>query len=112
MAILRNIEVTQCDNELIGLAVPSGGSASVELFRFKLGGGVGAAPITYTVPSDNILPPGNYTLLIIGINWGGPANFLVTVHHDIGPATVLQYSQPNPGVGAVFTPAGVPITVL
>jgi hypothetical protein len=111
MATLKSIHVTQCDNEFVGLAVPADGSASVELFHFKLGGGIGAAPINYTVPNINILQPGNYTLLFIGINWGGPANFAVTVNHTAGPATVLHYSEPNPGIGAVFTPGGVPVTV-
>jgi len=35
MATLKSIQVTECDNELIGLAVPSDGSSSVELFRFS-----------------------------------------------------------------------------
>jgi hypothetical protein len=111
MATLKSIQVTQCDNELIGLAVPSGGTFSTELFHFKLGGGTSAAPINYTMPNIAVLPPGNYTLLLIGINWGGPANFEVTVHNTTGPAIVLQYGQANPGVGVVWTPAGVPITV-
>jgi hypothetical protein len=111
MATLQSIHVTQCDNELIGLAVPSAGTFSTELFHFKLGGGIGAAPINYTVPNDAMLPPGNYTLLLIGINWGGPANFSVTVNYKAGPATVLTYSNASPGVGVVWHPAGVPITV-
>jgi hypothetical protein len=111
MAILKNIEVTQCDNQLIGLAVPSGGSASVELFDFKLGGGTVAAPIKYSVPNINILQPGEYTLLILGINWGGPATFTVTVDFETGPPHVLHYAQNAPGVGAVFTPPGVAFTI-
>jgi len=78
---------------------------------FKLGGGIGAAPINYTLPNLNILQPGDYTLILIGINWGGPANFKVTVKHTAGPDTVLVYGKPSPGVGVVWTPAGVPITV-
>lgn len=111
MATLKSIVVTQCDNELYGLAVPSSGTFSSELFHFKLGGGIGAAPINYTLPNDAMLPAGNYTLLLIGINWGGPANFEVTVNYQSGAPTVLKYGAPNPGVGAVWTPAGVPITV-
>jgi hypothetical protein len=111
MATLKSIHVTECDNELIGLAVPSGGTFGVELFHFKLGGGITATPINYSVPNDGLLPPGNYTLLLVGINWGGPANFKVTVNNTTGPATVLTYGQASPGVGAVWTPAGVPITV-
>jgi hypothetical protein len=114
MATLKSIEVTECDNELIGIVVPSGPTASVELFHFKLGGGITAAPINYTVPIEgyNVLPSGNYTLLLIGINWAGPApnpaNFKVTLN---GPGTVLTYSNPSPAVGVVWTPAGVPFTV-
>jgi hypothetical protein len=111
MATLKSINVTECDNELIGLAVPSDGSSSVELFDFKLGGGIAAAPINYTVPNLNILQPGNYTLVFVGINWGGPANFKVAVDYTTGPATVLTYGQASPGVGVVVTPAGVPISV-
>jgi|SRR5580658_8025204 hypothetical protein len=111
MAELKSIDVTQCDNELIGLAVPSGGTFSVELFHLKLGGGVKAAPIAYTVPNDGLLPPGNYTLLLIGINWGGPVNFTVTVNTTTGPAQVLTHSQASSGIGVVWTPAGVPFTI-
>jgi len=111
MATLQSIEVTQCDNELLGLAVPSGGTFSVELFLFKLGGGISVAPINYTVQNAGLLPPGNYTLLLVGINWGGPSNFKVTVNYKTGPATVLTYGQQNPGVGVVWTPAGVPFTI-
>jgi hypothetical protein len=111
MATLKSIQVTQCDNELIGLAVPSGGTFSVELFHFKLGGGIAAAPINYTVPNYTMLPPGNYTLLLIGINWGGPGNFKVAVNYATGPSTDLTYGQPNPGIGTVWTPAGVPFTI-
>jgi hypothetical protein len=111
MATLKSIQVTQCDNELIGLAVPSGGTFSVELFHFKLGGGIAAAPVNYTIPNDGLLPSGNYTLLLNGINWGGPANFHVAVNHTTGPATVLNYGNPGPGVGVVWTPPGVPFTV-
>jgi hypothetical protein len=101
MAILKNIEVTQCDNQLIGLAVPSGGSASVELFDFKLGGGTVAAPIKYSVPNINILQPGEYTLLILGINWGGPATFTVTVDFETGPPTFCTTPK-MPQVSARF----------
>jgi len=111
MATLKSIQVTECDNELIGLAVPADGKFSVELFHFKLGGGIGAAPINYTVPNIAMLPPGDYTLLLAGINWGGPANFKVTVNHTSGPATVVTYGQGNPGVAVVWTPPGVPFTV-
>jgi hypothetical protein len=111
MATLKDILVTECDNELIGLAVPDGGTFSSELFHFKLGGGIQVAPIHYTLPNRDILPRGNYTLLVIGINWGGPANFEVAVNHASGPATVLQYHNPDPGIGTVYTPAGVPFTI-
>jgi hypothetical protein len=114
---LKSIQVTECDNELIGLVVPSGPTSSVELFHFKLGGGITAAPINYTVPieGNNVLPSGNYTLFLIGINWAGPApnpaNFKVTLNPTSGSATVLTYSNPGPGPGVVWTPAGVPFTV-
>ena len=111
MATLKSIHVTECDNELIGLAVPSSGTFSSELFHFKLGGGIGSSPMNYTVRNDALLPPGNYTLLLAGINWGGPANFKVTVNYTSGPPTDLTYGEPNPGIGVVWHPAGVPFTI-
>jgi len=111
MATLKSIEVTQCDNELIGLAVPNGGTFSSELFHFKLGGGISAAPVNYTVPNIAMLPSGNYTLLLAGINWGGPANFKVTVNYTTGAPTVLTYANGGPGIGIVWNPAGVQFTI-
>ena len=114
MATLKSIVVTECDNELIGIVVPSGPTSSLELFHFKLGDG---APINYTVPieGNNVLPSGNYTLFLIGINWAGPApnpaNFTVTVNYMGTPPKVLTYSNPGPTAGVVWTPAGVPFTV-
>jgi hypothetical protein len=111
MATLKSIQVTQCDNELIGLAVPSAGTFSSELFHFKLGGGIASAPINYTLPNLGLLPPGDYTLLLMGINWGGPSNFHVTVNYTSGPATVLNYGNAGPGIGVVWVPGGVSFTV-
>jgi hypothetical protein len=111
MATLKDIVVTDSDNELIGLAVPDTGSFSSELFHFKFGGGTVRAPIKYTLPNIDMLPKGNYTLLIMGINWGGPANFDVTVNYTAGPAATLKYTNANPGIGAVYVPKGVPFTI-
>ena len=38
-------------------------------------------------------------------------NFKVTLNYTTGPATVLTYSNPGPGPGVVWTPAGVSFTV-
>jgi hypothetical protein len=111
MATLKSIVVTECDNELYGLAVPTAGTFGVELFHFKLGGGIKAAPIHYTLPNIDILPHGNYVLLLMGINWGGPANFKVEVSYQTGSPAVLTYGNAGPGIGVVWTPAGVPFTI-
>lgn len=111
MATLKSIVVTQCDNELYGLAVPTGGTSSIELFHFKLGGGISAAPVNYTFPNLGVLPPGEYVLLLMGINWGGPANFNVEVNYQTGNPVVQTYGNAGPGIGVVWTPKGVPFTI-
>jgi len=80
-------------------------------FQFKFGGGIGAAPINYTLPNIDILPAGNYTLLLIGINWGGPANFSLTVNHTTGPATVLSTAKRARVLVCLGRPAGVAFTI-
>jgi hypothetical protein len=73
------IQVTACDNELRLIAIPSGGSASTELLHYSSGF---AKPVNVTLFPGAVLPTGSYTLSMIGINWGGPSTYSVTVTTD------------------------------
>lgn len=118
------IKVTACDNELIILAYQWG--ASYQLCRilsgnfmpvnFKLDIKAGAYQGSETIDGvtqpinqqvSTFLPVGNYSLLLLGIDWGGPAQFTVEVNGT--PYTLLE--QPN-GDGLVFNPGPVQLTVL
>lgn len=70
------IQVTACDNELMLIAIPSSGLASSELLHYTSGFG---KPVNVTVLPGAVLPTGNYTLSMVGINWGGPSTYSVTV---------------------------------
>ncbi len=92
------------DNELMILAV--NGSTSVELFRLKSGYG---QLINYTIKLGGILAAGNYYLVIIGINWGGPASFNVQLDpSSLSPASYLNNTAP---IGVVWTPTPIAFTV-
>lgn len=94
-----NIKVTACDNELYILAVPSGNANSYVLGHIKSGYNYGV-DVTIDLPSGAYAGPallnglggalnktisvplgvGTYSIIIVGINWGGPANFDVNVN--------------------------------
>ena len=89
------LHITKCDNELIFLAFQ--GSASFEIANIKSGNnnpvdvtlnltsgiwqdgfsanGVNSA---LSIKADVPLNPGEYELIAMGINWGGPADFNFT----------------------------------
>ncbi len=74
---VREIRVDKVDNELYILASSmSGGS---ELCHIKVGYNRSGA---YTLYPPTILAPGSYDLTFIGINWGGPTQFSVTIMAD------------------------------
>jgi|688.fasta_scaffold908430_2 hypothetical protein len=73
------IQVTALDNEIILIAIPASGLASVELFHYSMGYG---GPVNVTIRPGLVLPTGDYTLSMIGINWGGPSTYSVTVTTD------------------------------
>lgn len=92
------------DNELIILAVNA--VTSVELFRLKSGAG---QLVNYTIKPASILKSDNYSLVIIGINWGGPASFNVQLDPpSLSPAPYQNGSAP---LGVVWTPTPIPFTV-
>lgn len=104
MANTTLINVTACDNELYLIASTPAGSS--EICHLKSGYG---DPVSYKVNPHSILPAGAYTLIMVGINWGGPLAFKVAVT----AGTTTTYQSPPPAgspVGAIWTQA-VPMTV-
>lgn len=119
----NQINVTRCDNELIILAYQ--GNASFELCRvlsgyeqpvnvtLNISEGIYQGPVvlvgylqglSQTIPQ--YLQAGPYSLLLLGINWGGPTEFAVNVN---GQAYELPLTENQDGL--VFNPAPIPITV-
>jgi hypothetical protein len=70
------IHVTKTDNELYIVAIPEGGIGSFEICHITSGFN---NPVEYAVIPQSVLPAGKYTLALIGINWGGPQQFSVTL---------------------------------
>lgn len=81
---ITKIQATACDNEMYVIASTPAGSS--ELFHIKSGYN---NKVNYEVIPQSILPPGNYTLTVLGINWGGPSVFTVVLTPASGsPITV------------------------
>jgi len=119
----NTIVVTECDNELIVLAYQWG--ASFELCRI-LSGNNQTVNVTLNIQPDpyqgtqvlngvngplnqtitQTLAAGTYSLLLLGIDWGGPAQFKVSVNNT-------SYSLPlqNEGNGLLFNQGPISITV-
>jgi len=104
MAKIVKIQVTATDNELYILA--STGNGSSEICHIKSGFN---NPVNYLVVPQSILPAGNYTLTIIGINWGGPSGFTVILTPSTGTPITVTGGQNLP-TGGTFSQA-VAITV-
>lgn len=105
-ATLTNINITYVDNELYLLAIPSNGLASIELFHYKSGY---TDKMNVTIIPQHVLPSGSYTLVFVGINWGGPSGFTGTLTHSDNTSTPVN--GPNvQTVGAVWNQA-YPVTV-
>jgi len=120
----NSIVTTACDNELVILAYTP--SASYELCQILSGNSqsvnvtLGIQPGTYqnTVVLNGVnqplkqsinqtLPAGTYSILMLGVNWGGPTQFMVNVN---GTAYELPFTQQGP-LGLTFNPGPVTITV-
>ncbi|HWF88655.1 MAG TPA: hypothetical protein VN659_07455 [Pyrinomonadaceae bacterium] len=108
MPTTTNITVTACDNELYLIALPTtsptnfGGS---EIAHITSGFN---NPVEYSVTPQSILSAGQYTLVMVGINWGGPQAF--TVKLTTG-GVVNTYTAPaGTNIGATWTQA-IPMTV-
>ena len=98
-----SIQVTALDNEIYLIAIPSSPTFSSELCHLK-----GNTPPNLTIVPQAVLPGGSYTLVIIGINWGGPQAFQVVVTTD-GVSTPFT-APAGTGVGVTWT-QNVAITV-
>lgn len=108
MATTTNIAVSACDNELYLIALPTSSPtnfAGAEIMHLTSGFN---NPVNYSVIPQSILLPGQYTLVIVGINWGGPQAFTVTLTTG-GTPNVLT-APPSTAIGANWTVA-VPMTV-
>lgn len=104
MATTTKIHVTATDNELYILAVsPSGGTS--EICHIKSGFG---NAVEYVVIPQSILGRGQYTLIMVGINWGGPQAFTVIL--TTGGVDTSFTAPASSTIGANWTVA-VPITV-
>jgi len=90
------IQVTAADNEILLIASTPAGSS--QLLHYKSGYG---KPVNLTVFPGAILATGSYTLTIVGINWGGPANFTVVVTTD-GHAQTFHGGSNSSAVGDVW----------
>ena len=120
----NTIAITACDNELIVLAYQWG--ASFELCRILSGNnhsvnvtlninsGVYQGTIVLNGVDQNLsqtitqtLSSGTYSILLLGIDWGGPAQFTVSVNGGTAKTLPLQ----NEGDGLLFNPGPISITV-
>ncbi len=118
----NTIQVSACDNELIILAYQEG--VSYEIGRILSGNGeavnvsidllagdyVGTSLFNGIItPLDvsitTYIPSGSYSLLFLGINWGGPSSFTVSVGGTALGGTVGQ------GLGLTWNPGPLAITV-
>lgn len=96
MATTTKIDVSACDNELYIIATTPSGTS--EILHMSSGF---SNPVSYQVVPQSILPKGRYSLTMIGINWGGPSNFKVTL--TTGGVPQPFTSTPNSAIGVVWT---------
>ncbi len=100
------INVTFVDNELDIIAIPSNGMASVNLLHYISGYN---DTMNVKIIPQHVLPAGSYTLSFVGINWGGPARFDVSLTTN-GVTTPVTPGASSSAVGVVWSPS-VQITV-
>jgi hypothetical protein len=99
------IHVSAVDNELYLIAVSCDARYSSEIVHLKSGFD---DRVDYTVRPQVMLEPGEYTLVMVGINWGSKQAFEVTL--TTGGVTTTYSAPPSTAVGANWTEA-VRITV-
>jgi hypothetical protein len=120
----NTVAVTACDNELVILAYNA--SASYELCQILSGNsqpvnvtvGIQGGAYQNTVVLNGVnqplkqaitqsLPSGTYSILMLGVNWGGPTQFTTTIN---GQPFSIPFTQDGP-LGLTFNPGPVTITV-
>jgi hypothetical protein len=107
MATTTKISITACDNELYILAASVTGGPTTEICHIMSGY---SEPVNYSISPGAVLKPGTYNLFIIGINWGGPARYKITL--TTGGVTQKPITYSNSSPPGVWTPKNVPqITV-
>lgn len=103
MGQLTKIRVVECDNELTVKAAQFG--QSVQLFNLKSGFG------TFTefacVPSAFVVT-GDYTLVLIGENYGGPQKFKVILTID---GADVEYLSPDSTKVGVSWEQSIPVSI-
>ena len=106
MATTTTLNVSAVDNELIVTATTPAGSS--EVLHIKSGYG---SPVSYHVNLHDILPAGSYTLVFVGINWGGPSAFAASLTTGGAVVNVPGTAVGSPtAIGVVWT-ASCAITV-
>ncbi len=107
-ALTTNIQVEACDNELYILASSTNGvgGPSTELCHLTSGYYL---PVNYGFNPGAVLQPGTYDLFIMGINWGGPANFKIVL--TTGGVEQPPIESPGGTAVGVWSPPVQQITV-
>ena len=118
----NSIHVTACDNELIIIAYQ--GTVSYEIGRI-LSGNNNQVDVTFSITNgpfmgsmtfsnvytpigakvNTCLPAGNYSLLLLGVNWGLTTNFKVNVNGTDYNSSGIS------GLGLVYNPGPISITI-
>lgn len=94
---VREIVVGNVDNELYIIA--SNQNESIELCHIKSGYHYGDS-CKFSPPA--ILSTGDYMLIFVGINWGGPSGFQVTIKGDTDLSIGLEESTDSKAVGVYW----------
>jgi hypothetical protein len=92
-----SIKVSACDNELHVIA--STPAFSAEICHISSGYN---DPVAYAVNLGSILPPGKYSLTMVGINWGGPAKYAIAVTNN-GTTTPYSFEKADAPAGVVWS---------
>ena len=119
----NTINVTACDNELIikvfqwstsyELCTILSGNSNAVSVNLTLSEGLYCGPVflngvdnPLNVSLDIPLPAGDYSLQLLGTNWGSVDAFSISVN-----GVPYQYSEPSDPAGLVYSPAPIAITV-
>ena len=99
--MITAINIKFVDNELYVIAIPANATASIELFHYKSGFN---DPMNVKIVPQHVLPAGQYTLSFVGVNWGGPGTWKISLTG--GPAVTLPVTN---AAGVVSTSVNVTV---